>query len=103
MGTNELEFEIFRDPFRMLTLLVDLICQEQGIPFEWEKIPSYENDTFALKPDAPEGEAQFVYKKDGTKIGWYQTFGRDIHCSKPLERSDYNKMFVDCMASIYKK
>lgn len=103
METTETEFEMYRDPFRMLTLLVDLVCQEKGVEFEWEKLPSYENETFALKPDAPEGEPQFVYKKDQTAIGWYRTFGRDIHCSKPLTRSEYNRMFVDCMASIYGK
>lgn len=103
VDTQENEFEMYRDPFRMLTLLIDLICQEKGIPFEWENLPSYENDTFVLKPDAPEGTPQFVYKKDGTEIGWYQTFGRDIHSNKDLSRTEYNQMFVECMASIYKK
>ncbi|WP_438447213.1 hypothetical protein [Gorillibacterium sp. sgz5001074] len=97
------EYEMFRDPFRMLTLLVDLICQEKGCEFQWEQLPSYENEVFSLKPDAPEGQPQFVYKPEGTEIGWYQSFGRDIHCNKPLTRAEYNQMFVECMASLYRK
>lgn len=102
MENDVKEYEMFRDPFRMLTLLVDLVCQEKKVEFEWDRLPAYENDTFVLRPDAPEGEPQFIYKPDGTEIGWYRSFGRDIHCSKPLSRSEYNRMFVECMASIYR-
>lgn len=103
MENEETQFEIYRDPFRMLTLLVDLVCQEQGAEFVWEKLPSFENGTFRLSPDAAEGEPQFVYKPEQIHITWYQTFGRDIHCNKELSRAEYNKMFVDCMSSLYRK
>jgi hypothetical protein len=101
MGNENAEFEMYRDPFRMLTLLIDLVCQEQGVEFQWEKLPSFENGTFRLDPAAPDGQPQFIYKKDDIRIGWYRTFGRDIHCSRELSRVDYNRMFVECMASLY--
>ncbi|MNP57317.1 hypothetical protein D3C76_1521340 [compost metagenome] len=103
MDNQDEQFEMYRDPFRMLTLLIDLVCQEKGLEFQWESLPSFENGTFRLNPAAADGEPQFIFKKDDTRIGWYQTFGRDIHCSKELTRADYNKMFVECMASLYGK
>lgn len=103
MDNQETQFEMYRDPFRMLTLLIDLVCQEKGVEFQWEHLPDFENGTFQLKPDAPEDQPQFVYKKDDVRIGWYQTFGRDIHCNKELTRAEYNRMFVDCMSSLYSK
>lgn len=103
MNQEEPQFEMYRDPFRMLTLLIDLVCQEKGAEFQWEKLPCFENETFLLRSDAPDGEPQFIFKKDDIHIGWYQSFGRDIHCNKELTRTEYNKMFVECMASLYKK
>jgi hypothetical protein len=99
METKEPEFEMYRDPFRMLTLLIDLVCDVKGIEFQWDNIPSYENSTFELVGSGE--EPHFLYKKDQTRIEWFQTFGRDIHCNKDLSRSEYNRMFVDCMASVY--
>lgn len=102
MSENETRYEMLRDPFRMLTYLVDLVCQELGVEFDFEKIPAYENETFLLRPHNDEGLPNFVYKKDLTDIQWYKTFGRDISCSKQLTRTQYNAIFVDCMASLYK-
>lgn len=95
------EYEMFRDPFRMLVQLAVLVAEEQGVELDYNRVPAYENDTFLLRPDSEEGIPNFIYKKDGTEISWYQSLGRDILCSKDLSRQEYNKMFVDCMASIY--
>lgn len=105
--TENNQYEIYRDPYQMLVLLVGLVAEEKGVEFDFYKVPEYENDTFLLRAvDDEESRtkqtANFVYKKDGTEISWYQFLGRDISCSKDLTRSEYNLMFVDCLASLYK-
>ncbi|MDB5054239.1 MAG: hypothetical protein JWM44_2289 [Bacilli bacterium] len=104
MSEDKMQFEIFRDPFRMLLQLIELVCETQGLPNEWTEIPAYENNTFVLNPNKAPGQGNrpnFIFKKDQTEISWYQTLGRDISCTKDLSRSEYNKMFVECMASLY--
>ncbi|PUA37957.1 hypothetical protein C8Z91_17645 [Paenibacillus elgii] len=100
------QFEMFRDPFKMLIVLLNLVAEQQGMELDYEKVPSFENETFLIR-HANNGDISderipnFIYKKDGTEITWYHYLGRDIYCSKDLSREEYNKMFVDCMASLY--
>lgn len=89
------QFEMYDDPFKMLILLATLVCEKQGTELNYEQVPSYENDTFLIRHE------RFVYKKDGTEITWFEFLGRDIASTHDLTRSEYNKMFVDCMASLY--
>ncbi|KRE72445.1 hypothetical protein [Paenibacillus sp. Soil750] len=90
------QYEIFRDPFRMLILLATLVSEKQNEPaLQFDKVPFFENDTFLIQHE------KFVYKKNLTEITWFQFLGRDIACSKDLTREEYNKMFVDCLASLY--
>jgi len=89
------QYELFDDPFKMLVILTKLIAEHKNVVVDFENIPSYENDKFLIKNEL------FIYKKDQTEISWYQYLGRDIHCNKNLTRNEYNKMFVDCMASLF--
>ncbi|MDR6551437.1 hypothetical protein [Paenibacillus qinlingensis] len=90
------QYEIFRDPYRMLILLATLVSEKQNEPaLQFDNVPFFENETFLIQQD------KFVYKKNGTEITWFQFLGRDIACSKDLTREEYNKMFVDCLASLY--
>ena len=89
------QFEMYDDPFKMLILLATLISEKQGTELKYENVPSYENDVFSIQ------HQKFVYKKDGTEITWFEFLGRDIASTHDLSRSEYNKMFVDCMASLY--
>ncbi|WP_223879874.1 MULTISPECIES: hypothetical protein [Paenibacillus] len=91
----EEQFEMYDDPFKMLILLATLVAEKQGVPLAYEKVPDYGNEVFALQNE------RFLYKKDGTEITWFEFLGRDIACSRDLSRSEYNRMFVDCMASLY--
>lgn len=88
-------YEMFDDPFKMLILLATLVAEQQGTALDYERVPEFENGTFRLSHEC------FMYKKDDVEIRWFQYLGRDIHCSKDLSRQEYNKMFVDCMASLY--
>jgi hypothetical protein len=90
------QFEMYDDPFKMLILLTTLVSEKLGTPLKYEQVPSFENEVFAIQHE------RFVYKKDSTEITWFEFLGRDISCTKDLTRSEYNKMFVDCMASLYK-
>lgn len=90
------QFEMFNDPYKMLILLATLVAEQKQEELDYTKVPSYENETFLLEHE------RFHYKKDDVKITWYRFLGRDISCSKDLSRTDYNKMFVDCMASLYR-
>ncbi|UUZ81417.1 hypothetical protein LJK88_43335 [Paenibacillus sp. P26] len=90
------QYEIYDDPFKMLILLATLVAEQKGEELDYERVPSYENETFLLQHE------KFVYKKDQVEITWYRFLGRDISCSKDLTRAEYNKMFVDCMASLYR-
>jgi hypothetical protein len=104
MRGTESRYEIFRDPFRMLLQLIELVCEDQGVAYDYNTVPFYENSTFVIRSSADTAKASlpnFVFKKDLTEINWYLTLGRDIHCSKDLSRAEYNKMFVECMASLY--
>lgn len=90
------QYEIFRDPFRMLILLATLVSERKGEPeLQFDNVPHFENETFLLQPE------KFIYKKNATEITWFQFFGRDIACNKDYTREEYNKMFVDCLASLY--
>jgi hypothetical protein len=89
------QFEMYNDPFKMLILLSRLVSEEQGVELKYDNIASYENNVFAIQ------HQKFLYKKDGTEITWFEFLGRDIASSQDLSRSEYNKMFVDCMASLY--
>jgi hypothetical protein len=89
------QFEMYNDPFKMLILLSRLVSEEQGVELKYDNIPTYENNVFAIQ------HQKFLYKKDGTEITWFEFLGRDIASSQDLSRSEYNKMFVDCMASLY--
>jgi hypothetical protein len=89
------QFEMYDDPFKMLILLATLVSEKQGTELKFEHVPSYENEVFAIE------HQRFLYKKDGTEITWFEFLGRDIASSSDLTRSQYNKMFVDCMASLY--
>lgn len=89
------QYEMYDDPFKMLILLATLVAEKQGTELKYEHVPSYENEVFAIEHE------KFLYKKDGTEITWFEFLGRDIASTKDLKRSEYNKMFVDCMASLY--
>ncbi|MEW9697921.1 hypothetical protein [Paenibacillus sp. SI8] len=90
------QYEIFRDPYRMLILLATLVSEQKGEDaLQFDNVPHFENDTFLLQHE------KFVYKKDATEISWFGFLGRDISCSKDFTREEYNKMFVDCLASLY--
>ncbi|MHA6531902.1 hypothetical protein [Paenibacillus sp. BAC0078] len=89
------QFEMYDDPFKMLILLATLVSEKQDVELKYEHVPSYSNEVFSIEHE------KFVYKKDGTEITWFEFLGRDISCSRDLKRSEYNKMFVDCMASLY--
>ncbi|MCL6603517.1 MAG: hypothetical protein K6T94_11630 [Paenibacillus sp.] len=89
------QFEMYDDPFKMLILLATLISEKQGVELKYENVPTYENDVFSIQ------HQKFVYKKDGTEITWFEFLGRDIASTHDLSRAQYNKMFVDCMASLY--
>ncbi|OCT17053.1 hypothetical protein A8709_23980 [Paenibacillus pectinilyticus] len=90
------QYEIFRDPYRMLILLATLVSEKQNQPeLQFDNVPFFENESFLIQ------HGKFVYKKDNTEITWYQFLGRDIACSNDLSREAYNKMFVDCLASLY--
>ncbi|MFD1175187.1 hypothetical protein ACFQ3W_02525 [Paenibacillus puldeungensis] len=88
-------FEMYDDPFKMLILLATFVADQQGLELDYENVPSYENDKFLLE------NGKFLYKKDQVEITWFQFLGRDIQSNKDLTRSEYNRMFVDCMASVY--
>ena len=89
------QYEMYDDPFKMLILLATLVSEKQGVELKYENVPAYENDVFSIQ------HQKFVYKKDGTEISWFEFLGRDIASSSDLSRAEYNKMFVDCMASLY--
>lgn len=89
------QYEIYDDPFKMLILLANLVSEKLGVQLDHANVPVYENDVFALAHE------KFLYKKDGTEITWLEFLGRDISSSQDLSRAEYNKMFVDCMASLY--
>lgn len=89
------QFEMYDDPFKMLILLVKMAADQKGMQLDFANVPKIETDTFLLE------NSKFVYKKDGTIIEWFQFLGRDINCSRDLSRSEYNKMFVDCMHSLF--
>ncbi|WNR46494.1 hypothetical protein [Paenibacillus roseipurpureus] len=90
------QYEIFRDPYRMLILLATLVSEKQHEPaLQFDNVPYFENDLFLIQRD------KFFYKKDATEITWFEFLGRDIACNKDLSREAYNKMFVDCLASLY--
>lgn len=88
-------YEMWDDPYKMLILLATMVAEESNQAMDYEQIPFYENETFQLQNEA------FLYKKDQTEIHWHQFLGRDISCSKDLTRQEFNRMFVDCMASLY--
>lgn len=88
-------FEMYDDPFKMLILLATFVAEQQGSELDYENVLSYENEKFLLE------NGRFLYKKDQVEITWYQFLGRDIQSNKDLTRSEYNRMFVDCMASVY--
>ncbi|MBD0379243.1 hypothetical protein [Paenibacillus sedimenti] len=90
------QYEIFRDPYRMLILLATLVSEKKGeAELNFDNVPPFENDTFLIQHE------KFIYKKEATEITWFQFLGRDIACNKDLTREEYNKMFVDCLASLY--
>lgn len=89
------QFEMYDDPFKMLILLATLVSEKLGVELKYENVPAFSNDVFAIE------HQKFVYKKDNTVITWFEFLGRDIASSRDLSRSEYNKMFVDCMASLY--
>ncbi|MCY9665778.1 hypothetical protein M5X11_12510 [Paenibacillus alginolyticus] len=106
MSNNTAQFEMFRDPFKMLAMLIQLVSEQLGIELDYKNIPAYENDTFLIRSvrlDDLNNQRypNFIYKKNQTEISWYQYLGRDIYCNKDLTRDEYNKMFVECMASLY--
>ncbi|CAH1191199.1 hypothetical protein PAECIP111892_00539 [Paenibacillus auburnensis] len=90
------QFEMYDDPFKMLILLATLVSEKLGTELKYEQVPSFENETFSIRHE------KFTYKKDGTEITWFEFLGRDIASTHDLTRSEYNKMFVECMASLYK-
>ncbi|WP_059046613.1 hypothetical protein [Paenibacillus rubinfantis] len=89
------QYEIYDDPFKMLILLATFVAEQQGSKLDYENVVPFENDKFVLT------NGRFLYKKDQVEITWYQFLGRDIQCNKDLTRQEYNRMFVDCMASVY--
>ncbi|GGI43202.1 hypothetical protein GCM10008018_00880 [Paenibacillus marchantiophytorum] len=90
------QYEIFRDPFRMLILLATLVSEQKGEnELRFDHVPYFENETFLIQHE------KFVYKKVPTEITWFQFLGRDIACNQDYSREEYNKMFVDCLASLY--
>ncbi|MNC14695.1 hypothetical protein D3C76_258750 [compost metagenome] len=89
------QYEMYDDPFKMLILLATLVSEKQGTELKYEHVPTFDNDVFSMAHE------RFFYKKDGTEITWFEFLGRDIASSRDLSRSEYNKMFVDCMASLY--
>lgn len=90
------QYEIFRDPYRMLILLATLVSEQKGEKtLQFDNVPFFENDTFLIQNE------KFVYKKIPIEITWFQFLGRDITCNKDYTREEYNKMFVDCLASLY--
>ncbi|OXM85558.1 hypothetical protein [Paenibacillus rigui] len=89
------QFEMFDDPYKMLILLATLVAEHNNEELDYNQVPAFENETFLLKHEL------FVYKKENVEISWYRFLGRDISCTKDLTRKEYNKMFVDCMASLY--
>ncbi|MBB3113527.1 hypothetical protein FHS18_005639 [Paenibacillus phyllosphaerae] len=92
---SEEQFEMYNDPFKMLILLAQMAADEQGIPLDYANVPNIDNETFSMT------NGKFVYKKDQTVIEWYEFLGRDITSNHDLTRTQYNKMFVDCMSSLY--
>lgn len=99
---NQPAYELYRDHYKLLQLLVEMVCEKQGVPPDFENIPEYEDDTFVLRPFR-EGDARpnFLYKPKQVEIRWYGFFGRDIQCNQDLTRDDYNQMIVDCLSSLY--
>ncbi|MFD2123968.1 hypothetical protein ACFSKT_03225 [Paenibacillus xanthanilyticus] len=91
----EQQYEIFDDPFKMLILLAQMAADKRGETLDYGNVPSVDNETFSL------ANGKFLYKKDNTVITWYEFLGRDIACSRDLTRTEYNKMFVDCMHSLF--
>jgi hypothetical protein len=89
------QFEMFNDPFKMLILLASLVAEIKEEELDYAQVPSYENERFLIKHET------FIYKRDHLEISWYRFLGRDISSSKDLTRQEYNRMFVDCMASLY--
>jgi hypothetical protein len=93
---TEQQYEIFRDPYRMLILLATLVSEQKSeTTLQFDNVPYFENDTFLIQ------HGKFIYKKAQTEITWFQFLGRDIACNKDYTREEYNKMFVDCLASLY--
>ncbi|WP_426446624.1 hypothetical protein ACP26L_22735 [Paenibacillus sp. S-38] len=88
-------YEMYDDPFKMLILLATLVAEQRGERLDFKQVPEFENDTFRLQHEL------FLYKKGDIRISWHEFLGRDIACSRDLSRQEYNKMFVDCMASLY--
>ncbi|MGG6310698.1 hypothetical protein [Paenibacillus macerans] len=89
------QYEMYDDPFKMLILLATFVAEQQGNQLDYANVLPYENDKFSLE------NGKFVYKKDQVEITWYEFLGRDIQSNKDLSRQEYNRMFVDCMASVY--
>ncbi|KRF32255.1 hypothetical protein ASG93_07280 [Paenibacillus sp. Soil787] len=80
----------------MLILLATLVSEQKGEKtLQFDNVPFFENDTFLIQNE------KFVYKKIPIEITWFQFLGRDITCNKDYTREEYNKMFVDCLASLY--
>ncbi|AEI43998.1 hypothetical protein [Paenibacillus mucilaginosus] len=88
-------YEMYDDPFKMLILLATLAAEQRGEKLDFNKVGEFENETFRLQHEL------FHYKKEDIRITWHEFLGRDIACSRDLSRQEYNKMFVDCMASLY--
>lgn len=58
-------FEIFRDPFRMLLQLIELICESKGLTSDFTTVPFYENNIFVLSPNDEENQenrSSFIFK-----------------------------------------
>lgn len=103
----ENQYEIYKDPFDMLVLFVSLVAEQKGERLNYEKVPSFENDTCLLRPSLNIGDnnsdriPNFVYKKEQVEIRWDEFLGEAIVVNKDLSREQYNRMFIDCMASLY--
>ncbi|SDM92633.1 hypothetical protein SAMN04487897_101508 [Paenibacillus sp. yr247] len=53
------QYEIFRDPYRMLILLATLVSEQKGEKaLQFDNVPYFENDTYLIQNE------KFVYKKN---------------------------------------
>lgn len=65
MSEAKNHFEIFRDPFRMLLQLIELICESKGLTSDFTTVPFYENNIFVLSPNDEENQenrSSFIFK-----------------------------------------